>query len=175
MATKEKKAQIIDRIHESMAKSKICILTDYRGLTAADITELRRKLRESGVEYKVVKNTLARFAADRAGKPGMAAMLRGPVAIAFGYGDVVQPAKVLAEYIRSAKTSLEIKGGFLGSSFLTARDLANLITLPSREVLLGRVVGGIQSPLVALVYTLNSPMRGLATVLQARMKQLEVK
>jgi large subunit ribosomal protein L10 len=170
---REKKASIIDQVQASLSKSSICILTDYRGLTANDVTNLRRKLREAGVEYRVVKNTLARFAAERAGKAELASLLEGPVALSFGYGDVAQPAKVLTDYIRAQKTSLEIKGGILGDRMLTSKDIATLITLPSREQLLAKVLGGMQSPIVKLLNCLNSPMQGLLGVLQARIKQME--
>ena len=90
--SREKKAQIIGRLEEAFAKSSITILTDYRGLTTAEMTDLRRKLQASGSEYKVVKNTLARLAAARAGKDDLVSALDGPLAIAFGYSDLVTPA-----------------------------------------------------------------------------------
>ena len=174
MSSKEKKASIIDQIQESLSKSSICILTCYRGLTAPEITALRRRLREAGIEFRVVKNTLARFAAERAGKDELISLLQGPVAIAFGFGNETEPARVLSEYTRAQKTSLEIKGGLLGDRLITAKDVATLVTLPPREQLLAKVLGGMQGPIVALVNCLNNPMRGLVGVLQARIKQMEV-
>ncbi len=170
---REKKASIIDQIQASLSKSSICILTDYRGLSAPEVTNLRRKLREAGIEYRVVKNTLARFAAERAGKAELISLLDGPVALAFGYGDVAQPAKVLTDYTRAQKTRLGIKGGILGDRLLSSNDILTLITLPSREQLLAKVLGGMQSPIVMLLNCLNSPMQGLVGVLQARIKQME--
>lgn len=170
---REKKGAIIDQIQASLSKSGVCIITDYRGLTANEVTSLRKKLREQGVEYRVVKNTLARFAAERSGKGSLAKMLEGPVALALGYEDVAKPAKVLSEYIRTQKTVLQIKGGILGDRVLTPQDVATLITLPSREQLIAKVLGGMQSPIVMLVNCLNSPLQGLAGVLQARIKQME--
>jgi len=171
--SKEKKARIIDGLQEVFSKCSIGILTDYRGLSAPEITGLRRRLRESGIEYKVVKNTLARFAAERAGKDELASFFVGPVAIAFGYGDIIEPARALADYIRTSKASLSIKGGFLSDRLLTSGEVAILSTLPSREVLLARVVGGMQSPITTLVSYLTAPMRGLVGVIQARIQQLE--
>lgn len=173
MSSKEKKAEIIEQIEKSISKASICILSDYRGLTALDMTELRRKLRESGVELRVVKNTLARLAAERASKPEMVSLLEGPVAIAFGYGDIGVPARLLSDY-HTQKTNLEIKGGLLGNRRLTPKDITTLIYLPPREVLLSQVIGGMKSPIVYLVTCLTSPMRGLVGVLQARIKQMEV-
>ena len=171
--SKEKKTQIIDGLQEFFSECSIGVLTDYRGLSTAEITDLRRALKKSAVEYKVVKNTLARFAAERAGKDELATLFEGPVAIAFGYGDVTEPAKVLADYIRASKASLSIKGGFLSDRVLTSGDVETLATLPSREVLIARVLAGMQSPIVALISCLAAPMRGVIGVLQARIKQLE--
>ena len=171
--SKEKKAQIIDGLQEFFSECSTGVLTDYRGLSTAEITDLRRTLKKSAVEYRVVKNTLARFAAERAGKGELAALFEGPVAIAFGYGDVTEPAKVLADYIRASKASLSIKGGFLGDRVLTSGDVETLATLPSREILIARVLAGMQSPIVTLISCLAAPMRGVIGVLQARIKQLE--
>lgn len=173
MATKERKAQIIDSLQEVFSRCSVGVLTDYRGLTAAEMTELRRKLKEANVEYRVVKNTLARFAAERAGKDELVGFFEGPVAIAFGYGDITEPAKALAAYIEDAKVEMTVKGGFLPDRMLTLEEVETLSKLPSREILLARVVGGIQSPISALVSRLSAPMTGLVGVLQARIKQLE--
>ncbi|MDI6815192.1 MAG: 50S ribosomal protein L10 [Dehalococcoidales bacterium] len=171
--SRQKKAQTIERLQEVFSKCSIGILTDYRGLSAPQITSLRRRLRELGIEYKVVKNTLARFAAERAGKDKLVSFFDGPVAIAFGYGDMTEPAKALADYIRTSKVSLSIKGGFLGDRLLTSEDVMTLSTLPSREVLLARVVSGMQSPIIALLGYLTTPIRGVIGVLQARIQKLE--
>ena len=103
---REKKTQIIDWIQETLSKSSVGIMTDYRGLSAQEMFALRRTLKESGIEYKVVKNTLARFAAERAGKEELISFFDGPVAIAFGYGDIIEPAKALTNYIDASKSIL---------------------------------------------------------------------
>ena len=173
-ASRERKTQIIDRLQADFSKCSIGILTDYRGLSAQEATALRRGLRNSGIEFKVVKNTLARFAAERAGREGMISSFEGPVAIAFGYGDITQPAKALAEYIYTSKSSLSIRGGFLSDRLLTAEDVKTLSTLPSKEILLAKILGGMQIPISALVGCLTNPIRGLIGVLQARTQQMEV-
>jgi len=170
---REEKAQIIDRLQEVFSKCSVGILTDYRGLSVPEITDLRRKLKASGIEYKVVKNTLARFAAERAGKDELAGFFVGPVALALGYGDITEPAKVLADYIGTSKVTLRVKGGFLGDTVLSVEDVMTLSTLPSRELLLARVVGGMQIPVLALLGCLTAPMRGFIGMLQARIQQLE--
>ena len=172
--SREKKKQIISELEQILAKCSAAVFTDYRGLSTAELTELRRRLRQSGVGYRVVKNTLARFSAERAGKPYLLDLIEGPVAIAFGYGEVTQPAKLLVDHINSSRSELSIKGGFVGARRLTSGEVAAMAKLPSREVLLAKVLAGMQSPIVTLVSCLSSPMRGLVGVLQARIKKMEV-
>jgi len=171
--SREKKTQIIDELQEVFSKCSLGILTDYRGLSAPEMTELRRKFRELGIEYRVVKNTLARFAAIRAGKDELCSLLEGPSAVVISYGDIVEPARTLADYLRTSKATLDIKGGFLGDKLLTSEDVRTLSTLPSREVLLAKVLGTMQAPIAALLSQLSSPIVGFTRILQARIKQLE--
>jgi large subunit ribosomal protein L10 len=170
---REKKAKVIDNLEQLFSRCSIGILTDYRGLSALEMTALRRRLRESSIDYKVVKNTLARIAAKRAGREELAGIFDGPVAIAFGYGDIVAPAKALAEYIQATKSAMSIKGGFLPERMLTSAEIITLSTLPSTKVLITRVLAEVQKPLVALLGYLSAPMQGVIGVLQARIKQLE--
>ena len=171
--SREEKTQIIDSLQRLFSQCSIGILTDYRGQSANEMTELRRRLRELGIEYKVVKNTLVRFAAQRVGREELFSFFEGPVAIAFGYGDITEPAKALASYIEDSKASMSIKGGFLSDRLLTTEEITTLSTLPSKEVLLARVVGGVQSPISALASQLASPITGIIAALQARIQQLE--
>jgi len=170
--SREKKTQIIERLQEAFSKCSIGILTDYRGLATSEMTDLRRRLQESGSEYTVVKNTLARFAAARAGRDDLVNSFEGPIAIALGYGDIAAPAKVLADYIDDS-TTLSIKGGFLSDRLLTSEEVMTLSTLPSREILLARVLGQMKSPVSTLLSCLTAPIREIMAVLQARIKQLE--
>jgi len=171
--SRAKKTQIIEELQEEISESSIGILTDYRGLTNSQITALRRKIQESNGSYRVVKNTLARFAAERAGKADLTGGFEGPVAIAFGYGGMSDISKALTDYIRTSGTTVSIKSGFIADRVLTAEEIINIANLPPREVLLARVVGGMKSPINGLVNCLASPLRGLAGVLQARIQQLE--
>ena len=170
---RERKVQIVDELQEVFAKCNVGIFTDYRGLSTAELTELRRALRNSEVKYRVIKNTLARFAAEKAGKNELIDIFEGPVAIAFSYGDIIEPARILADFIRTSKTSLSIKGGFLSDRVLTTGDVEALAALPSKEILIAKVLAGMQSPIVTLISCLVNPMRGFIGVLQARVKQLE--
>jgi large subunit ribosomal protein L10 len=170
---REKKTEIIESLQQLFARCSVAVLTDYRGQSANQMTELRRRLSEAGIDFKVVKNTLARFAAQRSGREELLGFFEGPVAIAFGYGDINAPAKALAGYIEETKAVMTIKGGFLTDRLLTREEVATLATLPSKEVLLARVVGGVQGPIAALVGQLAAPMTGLVAGLQARIQQLE--
>ena len=171
----EKKAQTIDKLQDLFAKSGAGIFADYRGMTVAELTDLRRNLKKSGVHFRVVKNTLARIAAEKAGKKDLSSLFEGPLAVAFTTGEATVPAKVLNDLARTGKTALKIKGGYLGGRVLTIADVQTLAYLPPREVIIAQIVAGIQSPIAALVAYLSSPMSGLVGMLQARMKQLEVK
>ena len=122
----EKKAKIIDDLQKVFDKSNIIILTDYRGLHTTEMNELRRALKKANADYRVVKNTLARFAAEKAGKKDLGTLLNGPVAVTLGYGDVVEPAKAISNHIRETKSTLGIKGGILGSRLLTPADVSEL-------------------------------------------------
>lgn len=173
MVKKEKKPEIVDWVSEKLGRSEIVIVTDYRGLTVAEMTELRRKLRDQGIEYHVIKNTLAGFAAKTAEKSSLSEFLEGPTAIAFGYDDVIQPAKVFQDFIRSSETTLTVKGGLIGDKSLSSEEITALAKLPPKEVLIGKVVGLVQSPLYGLVNVLNGNLRGLVGVLQARVDQME--
>jgi len=170
----DKKKEIMDIIEQKFTQCNSGIMTDYRGLKTSDIVALRRKLRESGVELQVVKNTLARIAAGKAGKDKLASIFEGPMAIVFVQGDISKSAKILTDHITATKMAMTIKGGFLGNQLLTAKEVALIATLPSREVLIAKVMGGIQGPMYGLLNQVNAPLRGLAYVLQNRIKQLEV-
>lgn len=174
MVRKERKPEIVDWVSEKLRKAEILVVTDYRGLTVAQITELRRRLRQQGIEYHVVKNTLAVFAANAVEKPGLAEFLKGPTAIAFGYDDAVQAPKILLEYQKTVEdNTLQIRGGLLGDRLLTMQEIISLAKLPPREELIARVVGLMQSPISGLLTVLNGNLRGLMVVLQARVKQIE--
>ena len=169
----EKKAQSIDRMEKEFSKANIGILTDYRGLKTPEINGLRRKLQDVNGDYKVVKNTLARKAAEKLNRAEITGSFEGPIAIAFGYGDISQMAKTFSDHVRTSKMNLSVKGGFLSNRLLTPADVTAIAALPPREVLIARVVGGIKSPLYMLAGVLSGPMRGLQNVLQARIKQME--
>ncbi len=172
---KEQKAQIIAELKQAITRCSSAILTDYKGLSNTELTLLRRRLRELGIEYRVVKNTLARFAAEKAGKEFLVNHFEGPIAIAFGYDDVTEPARVLMAYIRSSDSILSIKGGFLDNQLLNQNEVINLASIPSKDILLTQIVTGMQNPITGLVNCLANPLSSFNNLLQSRIKQLEEK
>lgn len=172
MIRKEKEA-IINQVADNLGKCAVAITTDYRGMTAKEMVQLRRLLHAQGVEYKVVKNTLMRFASEKAGTKGLEQFLTGPMAVAISYDDPVKPARILADHIKAANSVMKIKGGILGDKILTAAEVMSLAAIPSKEVLISQLLGRLKSPIYSLHFVLSSPLRGLVQVLNARAKQLE--
>jgi large subunit ribosomal protein L10 len=166
---KEKK---VEEIKTNLQDSKVIVLTDYRGLTVTEINELRRILKEEGVQYKVVKNTLTRLAVRELGLNGLEPYLQGPTAIAYGYDDPVVPVKLLVKFSRGNE-HLEIKGGFLEKDILNEEELRQIARLPSRDVLLAKTLACFQAPLAGMLSVLQGNMRNLVSVLHAIGEQKE--
>jgi large subunit ribosomal protein L7/L12 len=165
------KDSAIDKLAERLTRAEIAVLTEYRGLSVADLQDLRGRLRPFGVEYVVAKNTLARFAAERSGRTGIIVDLVGPTAIAFG-SDPVATAKALHDYTRVNRTFV-LKAGLLGDRRIGTKEVEQLASLPPADQLRGRVFGMIVSPLQRTVSILSAPLASLARLIQARREQLE--
>lgn len=165
-----KKVQEVEEITNLLQNATLAILTDYRGLNVADLQGLRAQLRPHDSNIRVVKNTLTNIAAERAGLD-LKEFLAGPTALVTAMDDPVQPAKVVNDFVRSSRV-LQIKGAILEGQVIPASELERLASLPSREVLLGKVVGQVQAPLYNLVGVLSGTIRSLQYVLQARAEQL---
>lgn len=169
---REEKAQIINKLADDLSRSTIVIATNYQGLTAKQMAELRNTLAKADAEYRVVRNTLTRFAADKADRERVVDIIEGPVALALGYGDVVNPARVLSQYIKSTESTLQIRGALLGERVLAPEEVMDLINLPPTEVLVSQLIAGLQATIVRLHNVLNSPLQGLLNVLQGRGQKL---
>lgn len=165
------KKVVVEEIKGKLQNAKGVVLADYRGLNVAEVTKLRTKLREAGVEYKVLKNTMTRIAAHDLGINGLDPFLEGPTAIAFGT-DPVAPAKVISEFAKTNK-NLEIKAGLLEGKVIDFEGVKALADLPSREVLLAQIAAGMQAPLVGMVNVLQGPLRKAVYALDAIRKQKE--
>lgn len=170
--SREKKEAEVTELAEKISSCTSGVLADFRGLNVADMTELRRKLRDAGVEFKVVKNTLARLAAPKAGVQDLDQFLEGPTAIAFGTGDPVIPAKVLGEFAKKHK-ELEIKGGILEKKAISLEKVKMLAELPSKEELLAQVARGLQAPIARVVNVFNASLCNFVYVLDAVRRKKE--
>jgi len=172
-ARKEQKAEQVELIAEKLKRAKVAVLTDYRGLTVSQLQELRSKLRGGDVEYRVIKNTLARRAAEAAGVPALQSELKGPVAIAFGYDDLGLPAKLINEFVRATRLKLEVVGGLVEGRVFSPEQVKQLADLPSRESLIAQLLGTLQSPVAQLVGIMQTPVQQLVGVLDAYKQKLE--
>ena len=161
---KQNKIDAVAEITADMKGADIYFFVDYRGLTFAEATELRKRLRKVDTDLKVVKNTLGKRAAAAAGVEGLDELLVGPTAIAYVHGDPAKTAKTIQDFIKEKKKAA-IRGGKLQRSMLTAAEIEALASLPSREQLIAQVVGAIASPLQGLANVLAGPIRGLVVVL----------
>src|SRR5947209_14841244 len=139
-----KKKETVKELQQLFQNSQVLIFTDYRGLTVADITNLRRQLREKGVEYHVTKNTLTTLASDHAGFGDLSTLLDGPTAIAFVGDDIPGAAKVLNDFVRTSRI-LQIRGGLVGRSMLNPEQVSDLTKILSREQYIAKMLGSLQS------------------------------
>src|SRR2546425_11434843 len=166
------KVQEVETLRQRLGQAAAAILTDFRGLNVHEIAQLRSKLREAGVEYKVVKNTLLQRAAQSVGVADLAPLLEGPTAIAVSRTDPSVPARILLEYIRQMR-KLEIKGGLVEGLVLTAAQIKALADLPSRPQLLAVVLGSMAAPLTGLAAVLGALPRNLVYALDQIRKRQE--
>jgi len=171
-AIRDEKAAVIAEVRGKLEAADAAIVTEYRGMSVTALAALRRELRTAGAEYKVYKNTLARFAVREAGLEALEEFLTGPTAIAFVKGDAAAAAKALRD---QAKTNplLVVKGGVVGTTAMSKRDLDVLADLPSREVLLAQFAGALQAPLVKTAGLLQALPRNMAYGLKALVDQKE--
>lgn len=149
-----KEAKVAE-IKEKMEKAQAVVLTNYQGLTVEQDTELRKNLREAGIEYRVYKNTLVTLAAKELGHEGILEYLEGPVSIAFGYEDATAPARVLNNFAKDHK-ALELKAGIVDGIVYDQDMIKKIADIPSKEVLIAKLLGSIKSPLSNLAYLLNA-------------------
>jgi len=152
---REIKEAKVSEIREKMEKAQGIIFAKYQGLTVEEDTELRKSLREAGVEYKVYKNTLVTIAAKELGMDGIVSYLEGPLSVAFGYEDPTVPAKVLNDFAKTHK-KMELVAGIVQGEIYDEAKVKQLATIPSREVLIAKLLGSFKAPLSNLAYLLNA-------------------
>jgi len=160
----QSKQALVDEIKEKIEGAQSIVLVNYRGLSVEEVTELRSKYREANVDYKVYKNTMMRRAFQDLGIDGFDEILKGPSAIAFGNEDPASAAKISAEFAEDHE-ALEIKAGFVDGKILSLDEVDALAKLPSKEVLIAQVLGGLNAPIQGLANVLNGTLSGFARVI----------
>jgi large subunit ribosomal protein L10 len=161
----EAKRETVAELREELANARTMIVSEYRGLKVKEIAEIRRALRKQDVTYRVVKNRLLRIAAGETVGAALGPLLTGPTAIAFG-NDETRTAKAVIDATRPYNRIVRITGGVLGDRAIGVDDVTRLATLPSREVLLARLAGGMQAPMSSLASLFAAPLRNLGYALQ---------
>ena len=166
MAKVELKQPIVDEIKELLTDAQSAVLVSYRGITVEQDTAMRKELREAGVEYKVYKNTMMKRAFKELGYEDLDEFLKGPSAIALGMADPASAAKISSDFAKDHE-ALEIKTGIVDGKVLSLAEVDALAKLPSKEVLIAQVLGGLNAPIQGLANVLNGTIRSLAIVLNA--------
>lgn len=170
--SRKKKEQLVADYVDKLSRSNAIFLTDYRGLSVADMESLRAKIREAGGGYSIVKNTLAANALEAASLPVPEDMLTGPTAIGFAYEEVPAVAKVLADFAKSTEI-LEVKGGVMDGDLLSPKQVSSLASMPPREVVLAQLLGLIQQPGNGVAGIVNAAGNKLAATIKAYADKLE--
>lgn len=164
------KTETVESLKAAIAAQRGAVVAEHRGLKVSEMTALRKKLRGVGAEIRVVKNTLIRRAAEGTPFGGLSGHFTGPTAVAFSHGDPVALAKAMKEFAASTP-KVTLRAGFVEGRVLTAKEVETLASVPSREVLLSRLVGGLASPITRLAQALSGPPRKLVYVLESIRKQ----
>jgi len=170
---REKKEELVEAYAERLSRSNVAIWANYRGVKAQQFETLRNTLRPINAETMVVKNTLMRVALEQQDMPYDEQMMEGPCAVTFVYDDIASAARVVNNFARDNEALFQLLGGLVGGKVVDAAQVRELVNLPSRDILLARVVGGIGAPISGFVGTLSAMLRGLVNVLDAHREQLE--
>ena len=166
MSTKAFKQDKVSQIKENIDKAQVAIVTEYKGYSVEEITNLRRALQKEGGDYMVTKNTLAKLAVKDTPYEVLTETFKGPIAIAFGFGDQVAPAKVLSKFIKDAKKG-EIVAAALDGKLLSAEEAKALATIPSKEEIYAKMLGCVNSPATGIVGSINAVMASLTRAVAA--------
>ncbi len=166
MSTKAFKSEKIDEIKAKIEKAQVAIITEYKGLTVEEITNLRRSIQKDGGDYMVTKNTLTKIAVKGTEYEALADKMVGPIALAFGFNDPVTPAKAVTKFIKDTK-KCEILGAVLDGKLLSVEETKALANLPTKEELFAKMLGSINSPASGLVGCVNGVMAQLTRAMAA--------
>jgi len=168
---RREKEQVISDLGERVKGFRAAVLTNYRGLNVEQLNHLRQRLREEKISYHVVKNTLMKLASKGTDLEKLDNYFEGPTAIAISYGDPVLLAKILSEFVKT-QPSLEIKAGLIQGKVASPEEVKALATMPSREVLFGQILGGIQGPAIQVGAIIYNAIQQVLGIIQARADQL---
>jgi len=171
--SRQQKEQMLGEYHDRIGRAQVMVWSRYQAMTVKRIDELRGQLRGVGAEATVVKNTVMHKALIEAERPFDKEMMTGPCLVTFIYDNIPAATKIIADYARTHEANLRVQGGVLGTTLLDAKQVAALVNLPPRDVLLGQVLGTMQAPIANFVSVLAGVVRGLVNVLDAHAKQLE--
>lgn len=155
----------VAELKEKLSRAQLLLIGEYRGLSVAEMAELRKAVRPTNAEVVVAKNTLTKIAAQEAGLQELDDLLGGPIALTIAYDDPVATAKALNDYLKNAKKAMPIRGGLLGQTRLRGEDLERVASTPSREQSLARILGGVNAPASRIVGALNGVMRNIAYIM----------
>lgn len=170
---KESKQQVVAELHEKLQRAKAVFLADFRGMNVGKATDLRNELRKASVEYRVVKNTLLDLASRETDKESLSPHYIGPTAIAFSYDDPVAAAKVLSRFAKEQQATFKLKAGILSGKVISVADIQALADLPSREVLIAKLLGTMQAPMANFVGVLAAVPASFVRLLGAIKAQKE--
>ncbi len=166
MSTKQFKVEKTDALKAKLEKAQVAVVTEYKGYTVEEITKLRRALQKEGGDYMVTKNTLAKIAVKGTDFEVLTDAFKGPIALAFGYEDQVSPAKIVAKFIKESKKGA-ILGAALDGNLLSAKEAEELAKLPSKEELIAKMLGSINSPASGIALSVNAVMASLTRAIAA--------
>jgi len=166
MLTKKQKEQVIEDLTDRIKRQKVLVFTDFSGLKVSETSDLRKKLREAGMEYKVAKKTLIKIAMEKAKRVADVMQFKSSVALVFGYNDPIMPAKIISGFSKE-HDKLKILGGLMDDKILTVEEIKELAKIPSREELLAKLVWSIKSPVSGFVNVLSGNLRNLMGILTA--------
>lgn len=155
----------VEVLKDKLGRSQLTLVSEYRGLSVADLSALRAALRSSNAEVLVAKNTLTKIAASDVGMNALDEFLGGPITLTLAYGDPVAAAKALNDYLRTSRNSIQVRGGLLSGQRIAGTDLERVASTPAREVSIARIMGGINAPATRIAMALSGVARNIAYIL----------
>lgn len=171
MPTQEKIAKVAE-LKAILERASMVISAEYRGLSVKEMVDLRRKMREGNLEVRVVKNSLLKLAAENSDNAALMEVVEGPTALAIAYDDIIEAAKAVSDYAKSAPSAFGVRGAYMDGTVLTRADVESLTKIPPKDVLVAQIAGQLQSPLAGLVALLESPLQELIALLNSLLSEL---